>query len=1022
MIEKHEIRTNLNPMQLYKRLRRRYSNLVLLESMSGPKKMARQSFIGFKPKLMLEVNDGILKIDGERVARGLQEILSKLRYLLKKYSDANSKPLVHDPQEGSITADLFTSGLVGFFSYDFIRYLERVPNLNEDDKRFPDAVLALFLDGILFDHVNGSVYYFHHPKAPNRLSLIESLLTDDAHISHDEKGSFMTKNVHFETTKEKFEQAVQEAKQAIEQGEVFQVVLSQRACFTAEGDRIILYEKLREINPSPYMFCLELGDIAIIGASPELLVAVQEGKVITYPIAGTRPKGRTEEEKQKFTKELLQDEKERAEHNMLVDLARNDLGRVCTLGSVTVSEFMKVEEFSHVLHLVSKVEGTLAENKDALDAFMSVFPAGTVTGAPKIRAMEIIEQLERMRRGPYAGAVGYFDFHGNAMLAITIRSIFGKDAQFFVQAGAGIVMDSHPELEFNETMFKLAATLEAISLKKPEEVAHGQDRILILIDNYDSFTYNLYQLLGQLYDGKVMVFRNDEVTVDEIKDLNPTHIVFSPGPGHPEISRDFGVCRDILKHLSPTVPTLGVCLGHQGIGAFFGARIVQSRKILHGKTSTVTHDGKDIFKGVPNPITVARYHSLVIDPNSLPQDLKVLAKSEDGEIMAIRHAQHHIFGIQFHPESFLTEGGVQILQNFLSLQKRSYKELLEYLIAGNTLSVMEAREVMNAIMSGEYTSVQAAGLLTALRIRKETAEEIAGFSTAMQENAIAISCTRKEPLVDVCGTGGATFKTFNVSTVTALVLPVLGVSVAKHGNRSYSSKCGSADLLEALGVNIEMSPQVAERCLNEIGVTFLFAPLYHPAMKQVVPVRRELGIRTIFNLLGPLTNPARVKRQLMGVFSPEYLEPIAQALKHRGHEAALIVHNELGADEILPIGKTTGFELSNGEIKRLELTPQSFGLEDTNGIKPQDLTNLDPKAAAVKTVRLLMGKEPQLQEFVAVNVASALRVTGIEQNLRVGREMALSVIESGKVLDVLRNLITLSGGNETVLDQLINDA
>ena len=313
---------------------------------------------------------------------------------------------------------------------------------------------------------------------------------------------------------------------------------------------------------------------------------------------------------------MLASEKERAEHIMLVDLGRNDLGRVCEYGTVQVEKLMSVERYSHVMHLVSSLRGKLREDVDCFDALMSCFPAGTVSGAPKVRAMEIIEEFEKTRRGIYAGGILYLDFAGNLDSCIALRTMVIKNGVAHVQAGGGIVADSTPEGEFHESVNKSKALLRAL------EAAHGggnspegkRQAVILLLDNYDSFTYNLAQYLGEL-GCQVEVHRNDRISVEQIARRKPERIVISPGPLHTAGSGHF---RRIDSETGGKIPILGVCLGHQAMGAAFGGKIIRAPKLFHGKTSEIQHEGKGIFRKLPNPFTATRYHSLIVERKSLP--------------------------------------------------------------------------------------------------------------------------------------------------------------------------------------------------------------------------------------------------------------------------------------------------------------------------------------------------------------------------------------------------------------------
>ncbi|MEM2082068.1 MAG: anthranilate synthase component I, partial [Candidatus Bathyarchaeia archaeon] len=349
----------------------------------------------------------------------------------------------------------FAGGAVGYISYDAIRYWEKLQRKAPDDIGFPDVQFGFYDDGIVFDHKQRQAFYYY--SSEDRFTEFEKLIKQPANgeaVRHQQP--------KMNVTKEQFEESVKKAKEYIAAGDIFQVVLSKRYELHFTGDLIAFYRSLREINPSPYMYFLKTADRQIVGSSPEMLVRVDNRMAETFPIAGTRPRGANALENARLAKELLADPKERAEHVMLVDLARNDIGKVAKFGSVHVPEFMKVHRYSHVQHLVSHVTGVLREDKDCFDVLRAVFPAGTVSGAPKVRAMEIIEELEPTRRGPYAGAVGYFSYNGNADFAITIRTLFAHERKAYIQAGAGIVADSVPEKEWFETNHKAEALMKAL--------------------------------------------------------------------------------------------------------------------------------------------------------------------------------------------------------------------------------------------------------------------------------------------------------------------------------------------------------------------------------------------------------------------------------------------------------------------------------------------------------------------------------------------------------------------------------
>jgi len=433
------------PIKVFSPLLKNKDHVYFLESLVGPERLARFSFIGFDPRLILRVKDGKLQLEnpqsGEVIADNSDPLAALRRAIARR-----SVSLINFPLLG---------GAVGYISYDAIRMWERLPELAQDDLGFPDLEFGIYDDGLVFDHHNWKTFYYHYGQ--DRSDQILEIVSGE-----DEHDCFRHSNPMSRVPQNTFKASVSKAKRYITSGDVFQVVLSRRLDFNATGNFLAFYEALRKINPSPYMFYLKLGRRQIIGSSPEMLVRVSDGTVESYPIAGTRPHVDDPAQNRALTKELLEDPKECAEHLMLVDLTRNDLGRVCEYGSVSVPEFMEVHQFSHVQHIVSRVTGKLRSCYDAIDCLKAVFPAGTVSGAPKVRAMEIIEELEPTRRGPYAGAVGYFSYSGNADFAITIRTLIADGEKASIQVGAGIVADSDPEHEWMETEHKARGLLAAL--------------------------------------------------------------------------------------------------------------------------------------------------------------------------------------------------------------------------------------------------------------------------------------------------------------------------------------------------------------------------------------------------------------------------------------------------------------------------------------------------------------------------------------------------------------------------------
>lgn len=449
--------------------------------------------------------------------------------------------------------------------------------------------------------------------------------------------------------------------------------------------------------------------------------------------------------------------------------------------------------------------------------------------------------------------------------------------------------------------------------------------MILLIDNFDSFTYNIFQYLKRM-NHDVLVRRNNDISISEIKELNPSHIIISPGPGKPESA---GISIDTVIHFTGKIPILGVCLGHQCIGSANKCEIVKSEKIYHGKVSEITHDGKGVFNGIPTPIQATRYHSLVIRKQTLSPDLEVTAWSEDGEIMGVRHKKFLVEGVQFHPESIGTPEGYDILSNFLEHKpepifiKSAIKKVHQHI----DLTVEESEKVMDEITSGSASPPQIAAVLTAISLKGESISELTGFANIMRKKATPISRPVDRIVIDTCGTGGDSSGTFNISTVAALVAAGAGITVAKHGNRSITSRCGSADVLEALGVNISAPIEVLISCLDKVGISFLFAPLLHQSMKHAAPVRKEIGIRTAFNILGPLSNPAGADFQIAGVFSPDLTEKVAHVLNNLGMKRAMVVHGNDGLDEITLTHQTRISEVKDGWVRTFYFDPREYGFE-----------------------------------------------------------------------------------------------
>jgi len=539
--------------------------------------------------------------------------------------------------------------------------------------------------------------------------------------------------------------------------------------------------------------------------------------------------------------------------------------------------------------------------------------------------------------------------------------------------------------------------------------------MILLIDNYDSFSYNVFQLVGSV-DPDIKVIRNDELTVEEIEALHPERIILSPGPGRPA---DAGVCEDVVRAFAGRVPILGICLGHQAICEVFGAKITYAKELMHGKQSDAVLDTEStLFQGMDEVITVARYHSLAADIDTLPKCLKITASTDDGEIMAVQHKAYPVYGVQFHPESVLTPKGRDIILNFcgkneevLLRNKENHKEgknmiaeAIKKLVNKEDIGYEMAKEVMNEIMSGTATDVQKSAYLTALSMKGETIEEITGSAEEMRAHALKIE--KEGDVLEIVGTGGDGSNSFNISTTSSIVIASSGVSVAKHGNRAASSKSGAADCLEALGVDLNLEPEQNAKVLKEAGICFLFAQKYHTAMKYVGPIRKELGVRTVFNILGPLTNPAVPTYQVLGVYDASLLDPMAKVLKNLGIKRGAVVFGQEKLDEISAVGPTSIREIKDGEILSYEIKPEDFGLESAEA---DALKGGTPAENALITKAILNGEERGgKRTAVLMNAGMALYISGKAENIADGIRLAGELIDSGKAAAKLEQFVQLA--------------
>ena len=516
---------------------------------------------------------------------------------------------------------------------------------------------------------------------------------------------------------------------------------------------------------------------------------------------------------------------------------------------------------------------------------------------------------------------------------------------------------------------------------------------ILLLDNIDSFTYNLADQLRS-NGHNVVIYRNHipaQTLIERLATMSNPVLMLSPGPGVPS---EAGCMPELLTRLRGKLPIIGICLGHQAIVEAYGGYVGQAGEILHGKASSIEHDGQAMFAGLTNPLPVARYHSLV--GSNIPAGLTINAHF-NGMVMAVRHDADRVCGFQFHPESILTPKGKSILENFLNIKagrgdKIMIKEAIHTLMDGKDLSYEVAKAVMHEMMDGIATQAQMGAFLAALRMQGESIDEITAFAEVMREKGIKIKPERE--VIDIVGTGGDEAGTFNISTTAAFVVAAGGVPVAKHGNRSVSSKSGAADVLEHLGANVALDAKQNETILNKTGMCFMFAPVYHSSMKYAAPVRKEMGVRTVFNILGPLSNPAAATMQLLGVYDKNLVEPLAKVLGNLGVTRGVAVCGEDGLDEITLTGETTVCEIRFGETSCYTISPEQFGMERC---ELAQLVGGSPADNAQITRDILSGRETGPKRDVVLLNAGMSLYLGIDGiTLQEGINMARGLIESGK--------------------------
>ena len=544
--------------------------------------------------------------------------------------------------------------------------------------------------------------------------------------------------------------------------------------------------------------------------------------------------------------------------------------------------------------------------------------------------------------------------------------------------------------------------------------------MILLIDNYDSFVFNVEQYLRELTNEEVKTVRNDAITLEKIKILNPSRIVLSPGPKHP---KDSGICLEILKNIENT-PILGICLGHQAFGLVFGGKIEKLEIPLHGKTSEITVTGKNsiLFKDMPEKFNVMRYHSLYVSEENLPEELTVTAKSDDGIIMALEHKTKDIYGIQFHPESFFTEYGKNIVKNFISNTKKEtlqsndknteeterkkadevFKKYLKKLQDNIPLADNDFKEICEVINSKNYDIVQLGALLVLISEKSLYPESLTAFVKNILEYSVTFS--DDTPMIDLCGTGGDGLKTINISTTVAFIVAAMGVKVAKHGNKSVTSKSGSSDVIDKLGLTMEKSLIDQLNKLENNNLAFFHAPFFHNLVGEVREVRQRLGIRTVFNVLGPLLHPNRkLKYQLVGLYHEPVHRLYAETLQLLGREHALVVRGNDGLDEISICDETKIVEVKGDKILEYTVSPETFGFKRAFHA---DIEGGTPEENAEILVRTLKGEENSPKsDIVILNAMFALYAADFVKHPAEAKPLILEAINSGKVYDFYKNYI-----------------
>jgi anthranilate synthase/phosphoribosyltransferase len=517
--------------------------------------------------------------------------------------------------------------------------------------------------------------------------------------------------------------------------------------------------------------------------------------------------------------------------------------------------------------------------------------------------------------------------------------------------------------------------------------------MIILLDNYDSFTYNIFQALSRITSDEVRVLRNDAVTVEALQEMDITHLVISPGPGRPEQA---GISIDAIRTFAGKIPILGVCLGMQAIAAAFGAQIIGAKRICHGVAEKITLDEKGLFRTLGEREVFTRYHSLVVDESTLSPDFTVTARADDGDIMGIRHNMYVLEGVQFHPESIASSQGEAVFKAFLSYRRERFpfKTVLANITEGKSMSKHLAELFMEDLTDGVLDERQTTAILTALTAKGPAAEEIAGCAAVLGRKKIPVPISGK--LTDIVGTGGDAKGSFNISSMAALVAAACGIAIAKHGNRAVSSLSGSADFYEELGFVIDLPAERTAEIIRQTNFGFLYAPVYHRAMRFAAPVRKVLGMKTIMNLVGPLSNPAGATHQLLGVYEKRLMEPVALAAHLLGAHHVMVVCSQDGYDEISPSAPTDVLEIDRkGNRHFFVIHPSDYGFSFS---ADQSVRGGDSKENVRIAQTMLTGDATDIYSAaVLLNTGAALLVSEAVSDLGQGIIMARKALLEGTV-------------------------